>query len=178
MYLADCLSVCFSLCLTTKSAIFFDQPALTIYLSFYLSFSPYFSLYSSLQLSLSLYSFPFLYLSNALLLCMCFFPFFSVTLSLLVTYSFSRFPSLSSTTSLFCSDTLLSSLAVFIYFNLSVLHCLLLHSFPLLWFLLYFSEDEMDWMTRAVSTIASDRMTPMRAKNHLWLKSVKIWIEI
>lgn len=35
------------------------------------------------------------------------------------------------------------------------------------------SDDAKDWIALAMSEKASDRMTPIKAKNHKWLKSLK-----
>jgi cell division protein FtsW (lipid II flippase) len=35
------------------------------------------------------------------------------------------------------------------------------------------SDDAKDWIALAMSEKASDRMTPIKAKNHNWLKFVK-----
>ena len=42
----------------------------------------------------------------------------------------------------------------------------------------YISEYAMDWIARAMSESASNRMIPIRVKSDPWLKSIKIWIEL
>ena len=49
---------------------------------------------------------------------------------------------------------------------------LFIYLFIYLFFLSLFSEGAMDWITRAMSEKASDRMTPIRAKSHPWLKII------
>ena len=35
------------------------------------------------------------------------------------------------------------------------------------------SDEAKDWICRALSPVAGDRMTPIKAKNHPWLAALK-----
>ena len=109
----------------------------------------YLCMYQPIYLSHSL-SLPFLIFFQSLHLFPCL-PLFS---SIYVSFSLS-FPSF--------PNSLSSSLCLYLFLFLSLMLSLFC-----------FSGDAMDWIARPMSSIASDRMTPIRAKSHPWLESIKI----